>query len=187
MRKVTFAINSTIDGFADHTTVIADDELHDFFTDFLNDVDVVLMGRKTYQLMKDFWPVAYDDPQSTKSMLRFADKYNPMKKIIFSKTLTEVKWENSQLANKDLPGIVSELKKQKSKYILAGSINIAAQLLKLNLIDEFWFVVHPIIAGKGIQLFEGFDERLDLELIDMKKFNSGAVVLHYQKNLKQYL
>jgi len=181
MRKVIFAFNNTIDGYADHTTGIADNELHDFFTNLLNEADVVLMGRKTYQLMESFWPAAYDDPRSTKSMLRFADKYNPIKKVIFSKTLTEVKWENSQLAYKDIPGIVAELKKQKGKNILAGSLSIASQLLKLYLIDEFWFVVHPIIAGKGIQLLEGFDERRDLELIDMKKFKSGAVALHYQK------
>ena len=181
MRKVIFAINSTIDGIADHTAGIADDELHDFFTNLLNDADVVLMGRKTYQLMENFWPVAHDDPRSTKSMLQFADKYNPIKKIIFSKTLTEVNWENSQLAKKDIHGIVSELKKQKGKNILAGSLSIASQLLKLDLIDEFWFVVQPIVAGKGIKLFQGFDERRDLELIDMKKFNSGVVALHYQK------
>jgi dihydrofolate reductase len=181
MRKVIFAINNTIDGTADHTKSIADDELHDFFTNLLNDADVILMGRKTYQLMENFWPVAYKDPNSTKSMLRFADKYNPIKKIIFSETLTEVKWENSQLANKDLPGMVSELKKHKGKYILAGSISIAAQLLKLNLIDEFWFVVHPIIAGKGPRLFDGIDVNTKLQFVDSKKFGSGVMVLHYKK------
>jgi len=181
MRKVIFAINNTIDGTADHTSVIADDELHDFYSNLLNEADVVLMGRKTYQLMEKFWPAVYDDPRSTKSMLRFADKYNPIKKIIFSRTLTEVKWENSQLAKKDLTGVVSELKKQKGKNIFAGSISIAERLLKLNLIDEFRFVVHPIIAGKGTRLLEGFDQRRDLKLIDIKKFKSGAVALHYQK------
>lgn len=182
MRKVIFAINSTINGLADHTSVIADDELHDFFSNLLNDVDVVLMGRKTYQLMENFWPVAYNDPRSTKSMLRFADKYNPIRKIVFSRTLTEVGWENSQLANKDLPGIVSELKKQKGKYILAGSISIAEQLLKLNNIDEFWFVVHPIVAGNGKQLFDGIDKVKKLLLIDSKKLSSGAIVFHYKNS-----
>lgn len=179
MRKVIFGINNTINGFADHTAVIADDELHDFFTNLLNEGDVVLMGRKTYQLMENFWPVAYKDPNSTKSMLRFADKYNPIKKIIFSKTLTEVKWENSELADKDISEIISELKKQKGKNILAGSISIAAQLLILSLIDEFWFVVHPIIAGKGPRLFDGIDVNTKLQFVDSKKFNSGAIVLHY--------
>ena len=181
MRKVIFGINNTIDGIADHTKVIADDELHDFFTNLLNEGDVVLMGRKTYQLMENFWPVAYKDPNSTKSMLRFADKYNSIKKIIFSKTLTEVKWENSELATKDLPEIVSKLKKQKGKNILAGSISIAEQLLKLNLIDEFWFVVHPVIAGKGPRLFDGIEVNSKLEFVDFQKFSSGAIALHYKK------
>ena len=114
-------------------------------------------------------------------MLRFADKYNPIKKIIFSKTLTEVKWENSELAIKDLPEIVSELKKQKGKNILAGSINIAAQLLKLNLIDEFWFVIHPIVAGKGPRLFDGIDNVKNLQFVDSQKFRSGVMALHYKK------
>ena len=182
MRKVIFAINNTINGFADHTTGIADNELHDFFTNLLNDADVVLMGRKTYQLMENFWPTAYDDPRSTKSMLRFADKYNPIKKVIFSKTLTEVKWENSQLANKDITEIVSELKKQKGKNILAGSISIAEQLIKLNLIDEFWFVVHPIIADRGPCLFDGIDVNTKLQFVDSKKFTSGVIALHYLKS-----
>ena len=84
MRKVIFAINNTIDGYADHTTVIADDELHDFYTNLLNDVDAILMGRKTYQLMESFWPVASKDARSTKSMIRFANIFNPMRKIVFS-------------------------------------------------------------------------------------------------------
>ena len=181
MRKVIFAINNTIDGFADHTTVIADDELHDFYTDLLKDVDVILMGRKTYELMENFWPVAYNDPGSTESMKRFADKINPMYKIVFSTTLKEVNWENSVLSDKELPALVAELKNQNGKNIAAGSLSIASQLLKPNLIDEFWFVVQPIIAGEGVQLFDGFEERRDLKLINVKKFNSGVLALHYQK------
>ncbi len=187
MRKIIFAINITVDGFADHTAVIADDELHDFFTNLLNDIDISLMGRKTYQLMENFWPVAYDDPASTKSMIKFADKYNPMKKIIFSNTLTEVNWENSRLADKNLRELVLDLKNQNGKNISAGSLSIASQLLKMNLIDEYWFLVHPIILGKGKKMFdqsdgslEDFNKRLDLKLVDTKSFKSGVVVLHYK-------
>ena len=181
MRKVIFAINNTIDGNADHTKGIADDELHNFYTDLLNDVDVILMGRKTYQLMESFWPEASKDTRSTKSMIRFANIFNSMSKIIFSNTLKEVKWQNSQLANRSLPEIISELKNQKGKNISAGSLSIATQLLKLNLIDEFWFVVQPIIAGNGKKLFEGFNNTRNLKFIDLKRFNSGVVSLHYKK------
>ena len=181
MRKVIFAINSTIDGFADHTSGIPDDELHDFYTDYLDNVDVVLMGRKTYELMESYWPVAHKDPHNTKSTLRFADKFNSVSKIIFTNTLEEVKWQNSKIAKKDLISIVNELKKQNGKNISAGSLTIASQLFKKNLIDEFWFVVHPVISGKGPRLLDGIDLNTKLRFIDSKKLSSGVVVLHYHK------
>ena len=179
MRKVIFSINSSINGFADHTTGIADDELHDFFTNLLNEVDVSLMGRKTYQLMAGYWPVAYKDPECTESIKRFADKFNAMKKIVFSNTLKSVEWQNSVLAEKDLISTVSELKKEKGKSISAGSISIGEQLLRHNLIDEFWFVIHPVIAGKGPRLFDEVNVSKNLQLIDSRKFDSGAIAVRY--------
>lgn len=179
MRKVIFSINSSINGFADHTIGIADDELHDFFTNLLNEVDVSLMGRKTYQLMADYWPVAHKDPECTESIKRFADKFNAMKKIVFSNTLKSVEWQNSVLAEKDLISTVSELKKEKGKSISAGSISIGEQLLRHNLIDEFWFVIHPVIAGKGPRLFDEVKLSKSLQLIDSRKFDSGAIAVRY--------
>ena len=180
MRKTIFAINTTINGSVDHTVGIADDELHNFYTDLLNSVDVVLMGRITYQLMESFWPVAHKDPESTQSVLRFADKFNSIKKIVFSETLKEVKWQNSQLADRNLQEIISELKNQDGKNISVGSLSIALQLLKLNLIDEFWIAVHPIIAEKGPRLFDGMDVIKKLKLIHSKTLSSGVVFHHYQ-------
>ncbi len=168
MRKVIFSINTTLDGSADHTAGIADDELHDFFTGLLDEVDVSLMGRKTYQLMASYWPEAHKDPECTEIIKRFADKFNAMRKIIFSNTLKSVDWQNSVLAEKDLLSTVLELKKENGKSISAGSISIAGQLLKHNLIDEFWFVVHPIIAGKGPRLFEEIEEVNNLQLLGSK-------------------
>ncbi|HCY76782.1 MAG TPA: dihydrofolate reductase [Ignavibacteriales bacterium] len=183
MRKLVFAINITIDGFADHTAGIADDELHDFFTDLLDTVDISLMGRKTYQLMENYWPKAYEDPKATKSIIDFADKFNAMNKIVFSNTLTEVSWKNSRLASEDLLKVVSDLKNQNGKNISAGSLSIANQLFNANLIDEFWFLIHPVVLGEGKKLFDGLDRKSQFELLDIKKFNSGVVVLHY-KNLR---
>ena len=167
MRKVIFSINSSINGFADHTTGIADDELHDFFTNLLNEVDVSLMGRKTYQLMAGYWPFAYKDPECTESIKRFADKFNAMKKIVFSNTLKSVEWQNSVLAEKDLISTVSELKKEKGKSISAGSISIGE------------FVIHPVIAGKGLRLFDEVNVSKNLQLIDSRKFDSGAIAVRY--------
>ena len=182
MRKVIFAINITINGFADHTVGIVDAELHNFFSDILDDADVILFGRRTYQLMESYWPNARNDSRSTESEKRFADKINPIKKIVFSNTLKKVDWQNSVLSEKDPVSTVSELKRQEGKPISIGSINIAGQLFKENLIDEFWFAIHPVISGKGPLLFDGIELNTKLKFVDSKKFGSGVVVLHYQKS-----
>ena len=181
MRKVIFSINVTINGYADHTNVIADDDLHDFFTDLLNDVDVALFGRKTYQLMESYWPNARNYSRCTDSEKYFADKINSVNKIVFSKTLNSVSWENSELRKKDLIEEVSTLKKQNGKNISIGSLSLASQLLTTKLIDEYYFLVHPFVLGDGNRLFDTFNQKLELTLIDTIKFRSGVIVLHYRK------
>ncbi len=178
-RKVIFAINLTIDGIADHTTVIADDELHDFHTDLLDSVDAILFGRKTYQLLADFWPVAYDDPRITASMIRFADKINPINKIVFSGTLEKVTWNNTRLIKTDMLEEVKKLKQQTGKNLSVGGLSLAAELAEHGLIDEFWFLVQPMVVGKGRRLWEGFNKKTELRLANTKIFKSGVVVLHY--------
>lgn len=179
MRKIIFAINSTINGFADHTVMLANEELHDFFIELLNDVDAVLYGRKTYQLMESYWPNAWNDSRSTESEKRFADTINPMQKIVFSNSLTEVNWENSSLAAESLIKTVIKLKSENGKNVAVGSLTLASQLLKQNLIDEFWFAIHPVVALKGPPLFEGIDVIKKLNLVDSITFSSGVVVHHY--------
>ena len=181
MRKVIFAINITINGFADHTVGIVDAELHNFFSDILDNADVILFGKKTYQLMESYWPNAWKDSGSTESEKRFADKINPIKKIVFSNTLKKVAWQNSVLSEKDPVTTVLELKRQEGKIISVGSLSIASQLFNENLIDEFWFAVHPVVSGKGPRLFDGIDINTELKFVDSKKLNSGVVVLHYYK------
>ena len=179
MRKIIFGINITIDGYADHTAGIADDELHKFFADFLGDVGIVLMGRKTYEMMASYWPHAREDPESTKSEIEFADRYNSIEKIVFSETLNKVDWSNTTLNKGNLINEVQKMKEQDGKSIAAGSLSIASTLAEKQLIDEYWILVHPVVAGKGKKLFEKFEEGFNLKLIDTKIFKSGVVVLHY--------
>ena len=144
----------TIDGFADHTAGIADNELHDFFADLLDSAGIVLLGRKTYEMMASYWPFADQNPKSTKSELRFAEKYNNVSKIVFSKTLKDVKWNNTTLAKSNLMDEALKLKNQRGKDIFAGSLSIASALAQKNLIDEYWLLIHPIVLGKGKPLFK---------------------------------
>ncbi len=182
MRKLIFAINMTIDGCADHTAVIADNDLHDFYADLLDNMDIVLFGRKTYQLLGDFWPVADKDPGSTKSMLHFASVINNKQKIVFSGTLNKAEWANTKLVKSDAIEEIKKIKKESGKDISIGGISLASALMKQKLIDEFWFLVQPIISDGGKHLWEGLNERIQLKLADTRKFNSGTIVLHYLKN-----
>lgn len=179
MRKIILSINTTIDGYADHTAVIADDELHDFYSRLLDNTDVVLMGRNTYELMASYWPHAEEEPTSTISEINFAGKYNSIHKIVFSKILEKVEWNNSALAKESLNDVVLKLKLQAGKNILAGSLSIASALAEQNLIDEYVFLVHPIILGKGKRLFEQLNNRVKLKFVDSKTFRSGAVMIRY--------
>lgn len=181
MRKLIFDINITIDGFADHTSGIADDELHDFYTDLLNSADILLFGRKTYQLMESFWPVADKDPQSTKSIIRFADKINGLQKIVFSKTLNQVTWNNTKLVKDNALEEIARLKQESGKNLFVGGISFSSSLMNAGLIDEFWFLIHPIISGKGRQLFEKLNMTTNVKLQETQVLKSGVVAMHYLK------
>lgn len=181
-RKVTFAINVTLDGYTDHTVGIVDNELHDFFTRQLDDADLLLFGRVTFQMMESYWPHAESDSESTESEKMFAQKFNALPKIVFSQTIQKTEWNNSRIMRGNLVEEVLKLKKQPGKDISAGSISIFQELMRHNLIDEYWLVVHPLLCKKGKHLFDGINNTINLTLVDTKTFASGVVVLHYLKN-----
>ncbi len=182
MSKVIFSINFTIDGFADHTAVIADDELHVFYARLLERVDTILFGRKTYELLEDYWPTAAEDPRCTAGMLQFADRINRMPKIVFSNSLTEATWNNTRLLREDAVNTIQKLREQGEQTLSISSLSLASTLTDMGLIDEYWLLVQPIIAGKGRRLFSGLRHRVNLTLADTMTLRSGVVALHYHRN-----
>lgn len=179
MRKVIFAINITIDGYCGHESGIADDELHEYFTGQLRDAGVNIFGRNIYNLMYPFWHDVAVNQSETKTVNEFARTFDSIPKIVFSTTLKNVEWNNTTLLRSNLREEILKLKHEPGKNIFIGSLNIASQAAQWNLIDEYRFVVHPVIAGKGPRLFETGGEH-SLELISSKIFQSGAVALHYK-------
>lgn len=179
MRKVIAAINMTLDGFCDHTAGIPDEELHYHYAALLNNAGVILYGRITYQLMQ-FWQNLLKNPSDEKSMNDFALAINKVPKIVFSNTLTDTGWETAELANQTIGKVVAALKQQPGKDIFIGSRSLIIQLMKLNLIDEYQFCVHPVVIGNGLPLFENISDRIVLKLIKTKTFTSGAVALYYE-------
>jgi dihydrofolate reductase len=179
MRKIIAAINITLDGFCDHTAGIADDELHQHYTDLLNNSGTILYGRITYQLM-EYWPPIVKNPTGIKSVDDFAVAIDNISKIVFSHTLKTVDWKNTKLATNDLKEEVLQLKQQEGKDILIGSPGLISALTQLGLIDEYQLCVHPVILGKGLPLFKNINEKIILKLLKTKTFNSGAIVLYYE-------
>ena len=180
MRKVIFAINITIDGYCGHETGIVDDELHAYFTGLLRDSGVDVFGRNTYHLMYPYWHDVAVNGSETEVVNEFARTYDALPKIVFSTTMQSVEWNNTTLLHGNLREEIMKLKEQPGKNIFIGGLNIASQVAEWDLIDEYHFVVHPIIAGKGPRLFETVENRT-LKLIGQKTFGSGVVALHYTK------
>lgn len=178
MSKVIGAINMTLDGVCDHTVGIVDEELHHHYSELLDHAGIILYGRTTYQLMK-FWQTLLQNPSGKKTMDDFAISIDNIRKLVFSNTLKDTGWESAELAKRPLGEEILELKQQSGKDILVGSRSLIIQLLNSNLIDEFQICIHPIIEGKGLQLFDQIKDRIVLKLIRTKLLNSGVTVFYY--------
>ncbi len=183
MRNVIFAINITLDGCCDHTKQVADDESHEYFTHLLREVDLLVFGRKTYQLMVPFWPDVAKNQSMTKASNEFARTFDSIEKIVFSRSLDGAEDKNTRIVRTNLRDEILRLKQEPGKNILVGGVDIPSQLIELGLVDEYRFVVQPIVAGEGRRLLEGVSlrERLQLKLIESKTFKSGCVALRYLK------
>jgi dihydrofolate reductase len=182
MRNVIFAINITIDGCCDHTSTIADEELLEYYTHLLREADLLVYGRKTYELMVPYWPDVAKDQSATKAENEFARTFDSSNKIVFSRSLESAE-RNTRIVRTKLQDEILKLKQEPGKNILAGGVNIPSQLIELALADEYRFVVQPILAGEGRRLLEGVSlpEKLQLKLVESKPFKSGCVALRYLK------
>jgi dihydrofolate reductase len=183
MRKLIFAINITLDGCCDHTKQLADEETHEYFTHLLREVDLLVFGRKTYQLMVPYWPDIAKSQSETKAENEFARAFDSHNKIVVSRSLDRAEDRNTRIVRGDLRQEVLKLKQQPGKDILIGGVDIPSQLIELGLVDEFRIVVGPIIAGEGRRLLDrvSLPEKLQLKLVESKVFKSGCVALRYLK------
>ncbi len=174
-----------MDGCCDHTKFSPDEETFEYFTRLTRDADTFLYGRKTYQLMVPYWPdVAKNPSEQTKADYEFAQAFDAINKIIvFSRSLDSPEGEKTRIVHTSLRDEVLRLKQEAGKNIFTGGVTIPAQLVELGLIDEYHFVVHPIVSGEGRRLFDGINlqEKLQLKLVESKSFKSGCVALRYLK------
>ncbi|PWT75645.1 MAG: dihydrofolate reductase [Bacteroidetes bacterium] len=184
MKKLVYAINLTIDGTLDHTSGTPDEELIWYFADLMRNAGMLVYGRVTYQMMVPYWPDILKNPSGeTKSDIEFATVFDSIPKAVFSQTLASIDDKNSVLYRTKVEDEILKMKKEPGKDIWTGGVALPSHLINLGLIDEYFFVVHPVIVGKGRKLLEGISlpKNLKLKLVDSKILKSGCVVLHYQK------
>ena len=182
MRNVIFAINITLDGCCDHTKFNPDEEVLDYFTHLVLDADTFVYGRTTYELMVPYWPDVAKNRSGGRADIAYAEAFEAIRKmVVFSRSLVRAERKNTSIVSTDLKDEILKLKQEEGKNILTGGVTIPAQLIAFGLVDEYRFVVHPIIAGAGRRLFEGINlpERLQLKLVDTEIFKSGCVALRY--------
>jgi dihydrofolate reductase len=185
MRNLIYAINTTLDGCCDHTKFRPDEDTFEYFLHLVQATDTFLYGRKTYELMVPYWPdVAKDPSEQDKADYEFAQAFVAVDKIVvISGSLDKVEGKNTRIVRTNLEGEILKLKQEPGKNILTGGVTIPLQLAELGLIDEYHFVVHPIIIGEGRRLFEAINlqEKLRLKLAGSTVFKSGSVALRYLK------
>jgi dihydrofolate reductase len=183
MRNLIFAINITLDGCCDHTKQFVDEETLEYFTHLTREVDLQVFGRKTYQLMVPYWPEVLKNQSETKADTDFARAFDSVDKIVLSRSLEGAEDKNTRIVRTNLRDEILKLKQERGKNILVGGVSVPSQLIELGLVDEYRFVVSPIVAGEGRRLLEGVNlqERLQLRLVESKIFKSGCVALRYLK------
>jgi dihydrofolate reductase len=183
MGLLTFSFNVTLDGCIDHQEGIADDETHAHFTRLLDDSGAMLWGRVTYEMMESYWPaVAKGDQAAAPAIREWAVKLEAKPKYVVSSTRNAFPWTNSHLIAGDLRAGVQRLKDATPAGVLLGSGKLAIELDRLDLIDEYRFLVHPMIAGHGPTLYQGgLPSTRRLELVSARPLNNGAVAMHYRR------
>ena len=153
-----------------------DPEWQRFTNENVSGNGILLFGRVTYQLMESFWPT----PRAREQFPQVADRMNSAQKVVFSRTLNKVSWQNVRLIKGNLPQEVRKMKAGAEDIVILGSGTIVSQLTQEKLIDQYQLVINPVVLGAGRTLFEGMNEGLRLKRVQSRTFNNGNVVLTYE-------
>jgi dihydrofolate reductase len=182
VRPLRYSINVTLDGCVDHREGIPDEESNRYWAAGLERADALLFGRVIYEMMEEAWrkPATGTWPDWMADwQIPFAETIDSAKKHVVSTTLERVDW-NAELVQGDLEKAVQQLKQQPGRGLFVSGVTLPLALAELGLIDEYEFLVQPVVAGHGPTLFAGLSERLELQLVDRREFGSGAVALRYE-------
>ncbi len=188
MRNIITTTWVTLDGYIagpngemDWVAENYDDAMATYENEIVSQADTLLLGRVTYQSFAGSWPHVPDNPNASEGEKAYARALNAMRKIVFSRTLESVEWNNSTLRKEVVPEEIEQLKQEPGRDMLIyGSASIIQTLVNHGLIDEYQVLVHPLIVGGGKPLFQNIQHQVKLKLVNTKTHPSGVVVLSYQ-------
>jgi dihydrofolate reductase len=182
MRKVSFCMNISLDGYCDHTLGEPSEELMEYFTRMMDEVDLLFYGRVMYQLMFPYWADVAKDRSGSAAEIRFAERLISIDKVVVSRSLESVEG-NTTIIRNDPAGELRKLKEQPGRTISVDTVSLLPELVAAGLVDEFHLVIHPVMAGRGRHLLDNgsLPENLKLELIETCKFENGCIALYYRK------
>ncbi|NRF40217.1 dihydrofolate reductase family protein [Pedobacter foliorum] len=182
MRKVSFCMNISLDGYCDHTLGEPSEELMEYFVGMMDDVDLLFYGRIMYELMFPYWADVAKNRSGSVAEVRFAERLVSIDKVVVSRSLENVDG-NTTIIQKDPVAELRKLKQRPGKTISVDTVSILPELVAAGLVDEFHLVVHPVMAGRGRHLLSAgsLPETFKLELVETKIFKNGCVALYYRK------
>lgn len=187
MRKIISFMHISLDGFVagskgEMDWIKHDEELFNYVGKRISEGDTALYGRKTYQMMENYWPTAGDNPTATKHDIEHSKWYKNVRKVVLSKTLQDSDLTNTKIISDNLLDRLNEIKQQEGKDILLfGSSTATHSLIQQNLIDGYWLFVNPIILGEGVPLFKNIKAKTNLKLMPTtRQFNCGVTELNYE-------
>lgn len=183
MRKLIYGINISLDGCCDHTKFGGGDHILHYFRELLEGADLIIYGRKTYDLMVPFWPEIAKTQSMDEATNAFARAFANLKRVMVSRTIDSTEDEHTTIIRDNLKEEILRLKHQPGKAISLGGVELPALLIEWGLVDEFHMVVHPVFVGQGRRLFTEMHlpESLGLKLVSSQTLSSGCVALRYER------
>ncbi|MFA9456643.1 dihydrofolate reductase family protein [Halalkalibacter sp. AB-rgal2] len=183
LRKVILSMVTSLDGFVekknrDISWHVWDEEMQAYMDDFLDGVDTLLYGRRSYEMMIEYWPEAEKNERNSEEHRAFARKMNTLRKVVFSHTLNAVTW-NARIVKENIEDEILAMKQQEGKdIVLLAGPTLASTLIRHNVIDEYRVIVNPVVLGEGQPLFQARPRAI--ELVSTRTFHCGNVLLVYQ-------
>ncbi|SFW65031.1 dihydrofolate reductase family protein [Chitinophaga sancti] len=184
MRKLIYGSNISMDGCCDHTKIGGKEDILNYFRELFEEVDLIIYGRQTYELMYPFWPEVAQKGSDNAAEYAFAKVFSAIDNIVVSSSLESVENERTSILSDNIKEEILRLKQQPGKAISTGGVTLPAQLIEWDLVDEFHIVVHPVIVGEGRRLFSemSLPENRNLKLVSTTTLSSGCVALRYERD-----